>query len=216
MSDQTPVLEASKRERLGSRYAQRVRAAGQLPGIIYGHNIEPVAIAFDEKTALKYIMKGEKVFQIALDSAEPETVLLKELQFGYLGNNIIHADFARVDLSERVTTRVHVNLIGDAKGLKKADTVLMRPVTEIELDVQVSNIVDHIDVDITDLDHGEALHASDVKLPVSTMKLLSDPDTILAHITDADKQEVEEEAATADGAVAPEVLTERKPEEEGE
>lgn len=213
MSDQNPVLEATKRERLGSRYAQRVRAAGQLPGIIYGHKIDPVAISFDAKIALKHIMKGEKVFQIALDNAEPETVLLKELQFGYLGNNIIHADFARVDLAERVTTRVHVNFVGESVGLKRADTVLMRPNTEIELDVQVSNIVDHIDLDVTDLDVGDVLHASDVKLPMSTMKLLSDPDMILAHITEADKVEVDEEA-TVEGAADPEVLTERKPEEE--
>ncbi len=213
MSKQNPLLEASKRERLGSRYAQRVRAAGQLPGIIYGHKIDPVAISFDAKIALKHIMKGEKVFQIALDNAEPEMVLLKELQFGYLGNNIIHADFARVDLTERVTTRVHINLIGESVGLKRADTVLMRPNTEIELDVQVSNIVDHIDLDITGLDLGDALHASDVKLPVSTMKLLSDPNMIMAHITEADKVEVDEEAIV-EGAADPEVLTERKPDEE--
>ncbi len=213
MNKESPILEATKRDRLGSRYARRSREQGQLPGVIYGHKIDPVAISLNEIDTLKHIALGEKVFQIKLGDAKPETVLLKELQFGYLGDNIIHADFARVDLTERVHTRVHLNFVGEAKGLKRAGSVFIKSMTEVELDVQVSNIVDHIDVDITDLDVGESLHASDVQLPVSTMKLMTDPDSIIAQITTVAEEEPDE-ASTAEAAAAPEVLTERKGDDE--
>ncbi len=213
MNEETPILKASSRDRLGSRYARRFREQGQLPGVIYGHKLDPVSITLNQTDTLRHIAKGEKVFQIKLGDAKPETVLLKELQFGYLGDNIIHADFARVDLTERVQTRVHLNFVGEAKGLKRAGSVFIKSMTEVELDVQVSNIVDHIDVDITNLDVGESLHASDVVLPVSTMVLLTDPGSIIAQITTVEEEEPDE-AATAEAAAAPEVLTERKGDDE--
>jgi len=212
MHEDSPILEASLRERIGSRYAQRARAAGHLPGVIYGHKEQPVAINLNAKNTLGHILKGEKVFRISLDGGEPEMVLLKELQFGYLGDNIIHADFARVSLTERVHTKVHVKLIGDAIGLKRAGAVLVHPVTELELDVQVSNIVDHIEVDVSNLDVDQLIHASEVKLPIPTMKLLTDPNAIVAQIMLVGNVESDEEAGTTTTA-EPEVLTERKKEE---
>lgn len=212
MHEQAPILEASLRERTGSRYTQRVRANGMLPGVIYGHKETPVSIALHAKDTLNHILKGEKVFRISLDSGEPEIVLLKDVQFGYLGNDIIHADFARVSLTERVHTRVHISLVGEAKGLKRAGAILIHPVTEIELDVQVSNIVDHIDVDVTELDVEGIIYASQVKLPISTMKLLTDPKAIVAQIVMSAAGDDSSEAADVSAAAAPEVLTERKKE----
>lgn len=209
MHEDSPILEATLRERLGSRYAQRARAAGHLPGVIYGHKELPVAINLNAKNMLGHIHKGEKVFRISLDGAEPEIVLLKDVQFGYLGDNIIHADFARVSLTERVHTKVHIQLIGEAVGLKRAGAILVHPVTEIELDVQVSNIVDHIDVDVSHLDVGGLIHASEVKLPIPTMKLLTDPNAIVAQIIVVGNVQSDEEAGTTTPA-SPEVLTERK------
>ncbi len=213
MHEEAPILHGSKRDKIGTRYAQRDRASGKLPGVIYGHKLDPVAITLDAKDTLSHIKKGEKVFQIAVDEAKPETVLLKDLQFGHLGDNIIHADFARVDLTERVQTRVHLTFIGEAKGLKRSGAVLVKQLNDIELDVQVSNIVEAIEVDISGLDVGESIKARDVQLPVPTMKLLTDPEAIVVQIETA-AEEVADEASDTDAAASPEVLTERKSEED--
>jgi large subunit ribosomal protein L25 len=217
MHESQPVLAAVKRDRLGSRYAQRVRAAGKLPAIIYGHGRDPVPIAVDHKEALTYINKGEKVFKIdmpgASDTDEGQVVLLTDLQFDYLGTHVVHADFARVDLNQRVHTKVHINLIGEAVGLKTAGAILMHPTMELEIECRVTELPDHVDVEITDLDVGHSISAGDVKLPSADMKLLTDAHAIVAQIM-VQKETVSAEAeAIAAAAATPEVLTAKKPEE---
>ncbi|MHA7813711.1 MAG: 50S ribosomal protein L25 [Phycisphaerales bacterium] len=210
MSDTTTLLSAQKRERTGSRYAQRVRNAGGLPAVVYGHKEEPVSITLNAHETIGHISKGEKVFELDIEGTK-QHVLLKDLGYDYLGTNIIHADFARVDLNERVHTNAHLRFIGDAQGLKTAGAIMMHPATELELDVLVSNIPDHIDVDVSEMEVGDIIHASDVKLPLETMKLLTDPETIVAQIVLKAVQDDDGEAGEvgADGA-EPEVINEKK------
>lgn len=214
MSDTTTLLSAQKRERTGSRYSQRIRNAGGLPAVVYGHKEEPVSITLDAHTAIGHISKGEKVFELDIEGAK-QHVLLKDLGYDYLGTNIIHADFARVDLNERVHTHAHLKFVGDAKGLKTSGAIMMHPSTELELDVLVSNIPDHIDVDVSEMEVGDIIHAGEVKLPLESMKLLSDPDAIVAQIVMKAIQEEEGEAGEvgAEGA-EPEVINEKKEETE--
>ena len=210
MSDTTTQLSAKKRERTGSRYSQRIRNAGGLPAVVYGHKEEPISISLDAHEAIMHISRGEKVFELDIEGAS-QHVLLKDLGYDYLGTNIIHADFARVDLNERVQTKAHLRFIGDAQGLKTSGAIMMHPSTELELDVLVSNIPDHIDVDVSEMAVGDIIHACDVKLPLESMKLLTDPETIVAQIVMKAVQEDEGEAGEvgADGA-EPEVINEKK------
>ena len=210
MSDTTTLLSAQKRERTGSRYAQRVRNAGGLPAVVYGHKEEPVSITLNAHETIGHISKGEKVFELDIEGTK-QHVLLKDLGYDYLGTNIIHADFARVDLNERVHTNAHLRFVGDAQGLKTAGAIMMHPATELELDVLVSNIPDHIDVDVSEMEVGDIIHASDVKLPLETMKLITDPETIVAQIVLKAVQDDDGEAGEvgADGA-EPEVINEKK------
>jgi large subunit ribosomal protein L25 len=210
MSDTTTLLSAQKRERTGSRYSQRIRNAGGLPAVVYGHKEDPVSITLDAHTAIGHISKGEKVFELDIEGAK-QHVLLKDLGYDYLGTNIIHADFARVDLNERVNTKAHLRFIGDAEGLKTSGAIMMHPLNEVELNVLISNLPDHIDVDVSDMQVGDVLKASDVKLPLESMKLLTDPDAIVAQIVLKALQAEEGEAGevAADGA-EPEVINEKK------
>jgi large subunit ribosomal protein L25 len=214
MNEETPTLSADKRERLGSRYSRRLRDAGQLPAIVYGHGETPEPIVLDAKDTMTHISGGERIFDIEL-GGEKQTVMLKDLQYDYLGTNVVHADFARVDLTERVNVKVRVNLIGDAVGLKATGAILMQPTNELEIECQVSNMPDNLDVDISELDTGAAVYAKDVTLPLPTMVLLSDPETMLAQVV-IQQEEVTDEAGevTAEGAAEPEVLTEKKDDDE--
>lgn len=216
MSDETPVLAAKKREHTGSRYSRRIRAQGGLPAIVYGHKQEPLSITLNAKETITHITKGEKVYTLDIEGGATETVLLRELQYDYLGTNIVHLDLSRVDLNERVSTNIPIHLIGEAVGMKTAGATLMRAITELELECQVTNIPDAIEIDITDLEVGDTIHAGEVKLPKDTMVLLSDPNAEVAHIVfhhiteEADADEAGEVSDQAD----PEVITEKK--EDGE
>jgi large subunit ribosomal protein L25 len=213
MHENAPILQATRRDRVGSRYSKRLREQGKLPAILYGHGEEPVPVAFDANETISHIRKGEKVFRIEMDGSSG-TALLRDLQFDYLGSNIIHADFARVDLNERVHSSVRVRLIGDAVGLKQAGAILMHPVTEIDVECVLAELPDFIEVDVADLDAGHAIYVRDVQLPSDSMKLLSDPNGVVAQIViQAAAKTAEEEAAPTEAA-QPEVITEKKEEKE--
>ncbi|MBX3387090.1 MAG: 50S ribosomal protein L25 [Phycisphaeraceae bacterium] len=218
MHEKSPLLTAEKRDRIGSRYAARDRAKGRLPAIVYGHGREPLPITLDTKQALTLITKGEKVFRLDFpghkEADEMQMVLLKDLQFDYLGTNIVHADFARVDLNERVRTRVHINLIGDAKGLKQAGAILVHPNLEIEIECRVVDLPDGIELNVAELDLGQMITAGQVKLPRDDMKLVTDSHAVVAQVVlGGVTKTAEEETAAAGTAAEPEVITAKKPEE---
>lgn len=217
MHEQAPMLQATRRERVGSRYAKRLRDQGQLPAVVYGHGQDPVAVALDARTALGLIMKGEKVFRLdypgQVDGGDPgHYVLLKDVQFDYLGTAIVHADFARVSLDERVTTRVPLHLIGDAKGLKTAGAILVHPVTELEVECLVASIPDFIEVDISEVDVGHSITAADVAMPDPSMRMLSDPHSIVAQVLIQVEQKAAEATTVEAAPAAPEVITKKKEE----
>jgi large subunit ribosomal protein L25 len=215
MHENAPTLEARKRERLGSRYARRDRDGGRLPAVVYGHKEDPVAVTVDAHDALHLIHKGEKVFNLSLGEAT-QVVLLKDVQFDHLGTSIIHCDFARVELDERVHARIPVHLFGEAKGLKHAGAIMMHTINEVDLECPVRDLPDSLEVDITELDTHHAITVGEIPLPESA-RLLSDPNAILAQIVlqraikGADEVGEEQEVAAEE---APEVLSEKKEEEE--
>lgn len=201
MSDTTTALSAQKRERTGSRYSQRVRNAGGLPAVLYGHKQEPVSISLDAHTAIGFISKGEKVFHMDLDG-DKQYVLLKDIGYDYLGTNIIHVDFARVDMDERVDTKAHLKFVGEAEGLKTSGAIMMHPITELQLNCTVTNLPDDIVIDISDMQVGDSIHASDITLPKDTMKLITDPGAVVAQIVMKAIQEEEGEASEVDSSEA--------------
>jgi large subunit ribosomal protein L25 len=216
MSTKDPIkLKAEVRAKIGSRYAKRSRESGKLPGVVYGHKQDPVAIDLPAVDANRHFAAGEKVFLLDFPGTknqdEGQMVLLKALQFDYLGTNIVHADFARVDAKERVRTKVHVELKGDAKGLKSAGAILIHPVNEVEIECRVLDIPDSLIVDVTDLGLDEQITVGQVKLPLADMKMITDVHAIVAQIVEQ-KEVVTAEAATVEGAaaVAPEVIGEKE------
>lgn len=217
MSTQAPMLSATKRERTGSRYSRRLRESGSLPAVIYGHKEDPVSITLDMHETMLHLKKGEKFFELDIEGAK-EHVLLKDLGYDYLGDNIVHADFARVNLDERVDVNVHLTFVGEAKGLKKPGAIMMHPHTELELNVLITNLPDHIEVDVSGMDVGDIIHASEVKLPLDTMKLVSDEDAIVAQIVmkaETEDDDAESEEVSSEG-IAPEVIGEKKDDKEEE
>jgi large subunit ribosomal protein L25 len=214
MHEEAPILNAKLRERVGSRYAKRIRETGGLPAVVYGHKEEPQPVVLEAREAMRHISKGEKVFSMQIEGKQ-QYVLLKDLGYDYLGTNVIHADFARVDLNERVDTHAPLKFVGEPIGLKKAGAVMMHPVTELALNCQVTNLPDQIEVDVSGLDVGDVIHAGDIKLPVKTMKLLTDPDTVVVQIIVIKAQEESAEAAIVATAVAPAVTTAKKDEKKG-
>lgn len=214
MHENAPILKAERRERTGSRYSRRLRESGRLPAVVYGHGQEPAHVAVDAKETIRAIHDGERVFKITIDGTE-DLVLLRDVQFNYLGDEIVHADLSRVSLDEVTHANVRVKLIGEAKGLKQADTAMVHPNDEVAVECKLRDLPDLIEVDVSELDAGESISAGDIELP-SGVTLLSDPDSVLATITTAMKAAPSAEETEVGGDAAPEVIGEKKDDTEGE
>ncbi len=212
MHENTTVLKGEVRERLGSRYAKRLREQGRLPAVVYGHGQDPVSITVDAKETIRFIKEGERVFTIEV-GGKSETVLLRDVQFDYLGDGIVHCDLSRVDLDEVTHAHVHVVLKGEAIGLKTAGTLLVHPITELTIECKVKDLPDEIVVSVSNLAEGGIIHAGEITMPAG-VKLLSDPGDIVAQITHVKGEEETGEAAEVADDAQPEVISEKKDEDE--
>lgn len=213
MKHETPTIVAEPRERLGSRYAQRLRKKGRLPAVIYGHKANPVSVSIDEKQILTVLRHGAHVINVAIEGLQAETCLVKELQFGYLGDNVIHVDFARVDLDEEVEVNVNLKFVGQPEAAKKPGAVLTHQMTQLEVICKVRDIPDEIKVDLSKLE--DVFTVGEIQLPAGVRTELH-PDQVVAQVALIEEEvaPTAEAAEVAAGAAEPEVITEKKPEAE--
>ena len=209
MSSNVITLTSEPRERTGSRYARRLREAGRLPAIVYGHKQTPEAVVLDAKETVRQIIDGHKLFRLGLSGGE-DTVILKDIQFDHLSRTIIHVDLERVNLEERIETRIPIRFKGEAPGLAATGAIFLHPTTELEIECKVGNLEEAIIVDISALEAGETIHARDVALP-HAYKLLTDEDAVVASVTIVKQSEEDDESSEAGAeSASPEVITERK------
>lgn len=144
-------------------------------------------------------------------------VFLKDLQFDHLGTNIVHVDLTRVDMEEEIEAHVPLKLVGEAPGAKANGAIVMTPVMSLTVRCKVADLPDHIDVDISGVNVGDAIHAGSIPLPKG-VTLEGDEDDILysVEVAAAEEATTPEGAAVEAEAAEPEVITERKKDEEGE
>ena len=216
MSNQTPTLDVKKREQLGTRYSARLRKAGQLPAVIYGHQQDPEHVAIDTEAFLHELDNGAHLITLNVDGGKEENCILKDLQYDHLGTTIIHADFARVDLNEEVTVNVSIEITGkdESVGLKASGARLDQKATDLEVSCLATAIPESIVVDITNLEAGSNLLAGQVPLPEG-VKLVTNDDTPVVSIVvkSTGAQAAEEEADGEAASAEPEVITEKKDDE---
>jgi large subunit ribosomal protein L25 len=204
----TATVVAEPRTALGSRANKRLRDAGKLPGVIYGHKEAVVPVTLPRKEVVTHLNHGAHVFALQLDG-KAENVLVKEVQYDHLGIDVIHVDFARVSLDEKVEVTVPLELKGTPKG-EEDGGVLQQIVSDLEVECLVTDIPDVIRHNVSDLKKDEVLHLKDITLPVG-VKALQDPDLIIA--TCAEIVETAPTEAVEGESAEPEVIG-RKAEEE--
>ncbi|MHC4741864.1 MAG: 50S ribosomal protein L25 [Planctomycetota bacterium] len=200
----TLVLKAEVRDKAGSKQAAKVRKAGRIPAVVYGHKQEPTAISLDAHNFIEGLHHGHRLMDIQI-GRKKETVLVKDLQYDYLGRDIIHVDLIRVDVTETVKVPVPIELKGTAQGTHEGG-IIEEHVDRLEVECLASDIPETIVVSVKDVSVGDSIHAGDVEFPEG-LTLASPPDTLIVtcHLVAAAKttEQIEEEAP-----VAPEVIGE--------
>ncbi|MEN6309108.1 MAG: 50S ribosomal protein L25, partial [Anaerohalosphaeraceae bacterium] len=197
------------RERVGSKTSSRLREQGKLPAVIYGHKQHPVSIALDTHSFMESLHHGHRIFSVELPEGT-QALLLKDLQYDYLGKKVIHVDMVRVDLNERVTVEVPLVLRGTAKGAQGGG-VVDQLMSSVEIECPVLEIPENLPVVIKELEIGDSITASQIPLSASCV-LKSDPKALVAICHEVAEIKTTEEVL-AEQPATPEVITERAPKE---
>jgi large subunit ribosomal protein L25 len=202
------------RSRIGKGGAHKVRGEGKVPGVLYGQKREPVAVTFDEKSLLQSLDKEKRRNTVlTLDlrgdgQSEQVTAMVRDAQIDPLSRRLIHVDFLCVDLEQEVEVTVPLVLTGKAVGVTDGGN-LHQSQHVVPVAAKPAAIPTKIEVDVTALKVGDALHASDLKL-AQGVRILLDPRESIASVVAPKAEKVEAEAAApvegavpAEGAAAP-------------
>ncbi|MBM3907618.1 MAG: 50S ribosomal protein L25/general stress protein Ctc [Gemmatimonadetes bacterium] len=213
----TTPLSAAGRNDTGKGTARKLRAAGRIPGVIYGHAREPRALSLEThafELLLEKVPYRTTVFELDVDGAK-SNALIREIQRHPYRKDILHVDFQELVAGEKVTVRVPIVYVGASIGVKEGG-IVDQIMHEFSIRVDPMAIPSRIEVDITNLAIGRSLHVSDVAVPAG-IEVLDDEDATLCTCA-APKEEKAAEPLPGEAAAAPaepEVLSKGKKEEEG-
>jgi large subunit ribosomal protein L25 len=223
------ILEAVKRDGRGKNEARRLRASGHVPAVVYGAQkagdaVAPVAVGVDPKEMMRILHSASganTLITLTVPGESTQKVLIKEFQLDPVTQHLLHADFYRVNLERKITVTVPLVLHGEARGVKQQDGVLEFLHKEVEVECLPTEIPEHLDIDVSNLELGQAIYMRDIAAN-ATWTPVSEPDLMLVHVVTA--KAVVEPAAEAAAATAaapaaaaePEVMKKGKTDKEGD
>jgi large subunit ribosomal protein L25 len=220
------TLDAVKREGRGKNEANRLRASGRIPAVVYGMRTDgnkapdSVPVSVDPKAVLKILRSdsGANTLITLKVGGSESRVMVKEYQLDPITHGLLHLDFYQLAMDKMITVTVPVLIKGVPQGVRTQGGLLDFVTRELQVQSLPTDIPEHIDVDVSELLLNQAIRLRD--LPENPKwKMVSDPDTMLVHVV-LPKAEESAAAATAEAAPAvaaePEVIKKGKTEEKEE
>jgi large subunit ribosomal protein L25 len=211
-------LEAKTRKGVGTSLVKKLREKGIIPAVVYGVGEETIPLEVDSKTFLSILRSGmgENVIinlNIDQDKTKTKKVLIREIQHDPIWGNILHIDFQHISMEKKIIVRVPVHLIGAAIGVSEGG-ILQHAMRDLEVECLPLEIPEKIEVEVSHLKIGDAVHVREVKLEKGT--ILSDADSSVVSVVPPTVFK-EAEVKVAEEAVAePELVGEKKEGEEAE
>ncbi|UIN31702.1 50S ribosomal protein L25/general stress protein Ctc [Microbacterium binotii] len=198
MSEDNKVT-AEVRTQFGKGFARRLRAAGQIPAVLYGHGTEPVHLALPGHQVALLIRRANALLELTADGKD-HLALVKDVQKDPVRQIIEHIDLLVVKKGEKVAVDVPVVVVGEPF----AGTIANLDATTVSLEVLATNIPQNIEVDVEGLEDGTHITAADLKLPQGAT-LVTEPETLVVAVSvPAATLAAEDEIAEADAEVAAE------------
>ncbi|HVZ78179.1 MAG TPA: 50S ribosomal protein L25/general stress protein Ctc [Gemmatimonadaceae bacterium] len=208
-------LSASLRQDTGKGVARKLRQSGQLPAVIYGHGRQPQGLSLNTREVerlFERIATASTVIELDISGTTART-LIREIQRHPFRKQILHIDFQELVAGEKVTVEVPLVFVGTPEGVRTGGGILDQVMHAVSIEVDPSDIPNHINVDVSGLTIGHGIHVRDLVLPAG-VEVLDDADATIC-VVSAPKTATEEVPGAAEVAAEPELI--RKPKaEEGE
>ena len=187
-------LKARQRTDTGKQVAKSLRRNGGLPAVVYGSGESPTALTLDYREFEGFLRKtrGESiVINLEIEGMDDKKALLRDIQRDYLKNQLLHADFQQIRMSDHITTEVSLVMIGEPVGVTRDGGVLDQSLRVIEISCVASEIPEHLEVDIGNLGMGETIHVSD--LAFEHVEIVTDGEVAVVSVLTPMAEEPEEE-----------------------
>ncbi|MBU2598651.1 MAG: 50S ribosomal protein L25 [Actinobacteria bacterium] len=217
-------IKVSKRKELGTGPSKRLRAEGEIPGVVYGSDMETIPIKIDA-THLKEIFKaqesGEKVMELSIKGDRKKknyNVMIKDVHKHYITRDVLNIDFHSISLKEKVHASIPIIFTGEPIGVKEDEGTLGYHLRHIDVECLPKDLPEHFEVNIEDLKIGDVLRVSDIKYS-GEIKILVNPNDVILSVS-APRMEVEEEVVEEEEEFIeteekePEVIGEKEKEKE--
>jgi large subunit ribosomal protein L25 len=178
------VVKAEKREGRGKNDSRRLRVEGKIPVSVYGGGEASLAAAAGLKE-LAAILRTDagvnSVFSLDVEGVGVSDVIFQDRQIDSVKGRLIHADLRRIGKGEKMEMTVPLHFVGHAPGLDEEGAVINQPLHEIKVLCEPANVPDAIEVDVSNLNAGESIHVSDLKV-AKGIEIQASPETVLATI----------------------------------
>lgn len=210
--DKVSIL-VQPRDVTGSRAARRLRKAGLIPGVLYGHGKEAAMIAVDPHALRVALSTGAGTHAVLAVTVEghkrAHNAIVKEMELDPVKSTVTHIDLQEIRLDETIETTVHVSFEGEAKGVKSGG-MLDESTREVTVKGLVTAIPEHLVLDISEMDINDTAKVGDLVVPEG-LEIVDDPEQVLCSVLPPRKVEEEVEEAVAEavegaGAAEPEIV----------
>jgi len=203
------TLTVGLRDRGSKRANRRLRAAGQVPAVLYGHKKESKSLTLSANELYAAVRHGNRF--VALSGGVSGNAFIKDLQWNTWGTEILHVDFARVSADEKITVTVAVELRGEAPGLKEGG-VVKQTMHTIELECEAAAVPEKVEVNINRLEYGQTFLVSDLELPKGVVALTDATAPVVSCMAPVEVSG--EETEESEGGAEPEVIGRKREDEE--
>jgi large subunit ribosomal protein L25 len=212
------TVRAKQREGRGKNDARRVRRDGLVPVTVYGGTGETVA-AVAPLRELAAILRSDSgrntIFTMDIEGLGPSEVMFHERQIDPIRGRLIHADFRRLVVGEKIEVTVPLHLVGEPVGVRAGQGFLEQVVRQIDVRCDPRDIPEAINVDVSNLDVHESLHVSDIPVD-EKVEILEDADMLIATVGVVKEEEEAPAAAEGEGGAEPELIAKGKKDDEDE
>jgi large subunit ribosomal protein L25 len=210
---ETRTLKAALRNDAGKGVARKLRSAGRLPAILYGHGDQTRALslnAHELELLVAAVSVENTILRLDIEGHGTEDVLIRDVQMHPYKPEILHVDFLQVHAGEVIRLQIPVRLRGMAAGVRDSGGVLDHVLYDLEVECLPRNIPEVVEVDVSGLEIGDSIRVGDVSLP--DVKILNDPELPIVAVAHPTKRAEDEEAVPAEGEeiLQPERVGERE------
>ncbi len=184
-------LNVDIRKEPGTSAARRTRLQNKVPAVVYHSGIEATPLSVDKISLNKALRTGQMIFEVNVEDKN-QFVLVKEIQYHPVTDEIIHVDFQKVKEDEKISLEVAVRSSGEAQGVKLGG-LLVQMLNSVTIKCKPAEIPEFLEIDVTDMEMNTNLFVKDITLPTD-VEMLTAEDIAVVSVQEP-KQEKEEEVA---------------------